>query len=92
MFIHSSSLHLSQDQYWHHIWWTRATHGPQPGKIAGPVLHMPPEGTQQSQLPSKVQGHVRQMLGETSDAERTELVQVKEEKKEDVQGFQQPQQ
>ena len=35
---------------------------------------------------------VRQMLGEMSDAERAELVQVKEEKKEDTQGFQQPQQ
>ena len=35
---------------------------------------------------------VCQMLGEMSEAEHTELVQVKEEKKEDVQGFQQPQQ
>ena len=35
---------------------------------------------------------VRKMLGEMLGAERTELLQVKEEKKEDVQGFQQPQQ
>ena len=26
-------------------------------QVAGPVLHMPPEGTHQPQLPSKVQGH-----------------------------------
>ena len=42
--------------------------------------------------PQKRKAMVRQMLGEMSDAERAELVQVKEEKKEDVQGFQQPQQ
>ena len=35
---------------------------------------------------------VCQMLGEMPEAERTELLQAKEEKKEDVQGFQQPQQ
>ena len=42
--------------------------------------------------PQKHKAMVRQMLGEMSDAERAELVQVKEEKKEDTQGFQQPQQ
>ena len=42
--------------------------------------------------PQKRKAMVRQMLGEMSDAERAELVQVKEEKKEDTQGFQQPQQ
>ena len=35
---------------------------------------------------------VRQMLGEMSETERAELLQVKEEKKEEAQGFQQPQQ
>ena len=42
--------------------------------------------------PQKRKAMVRQILGEMSDAERAELVQVKEEKKEDAQGFQQPQQ
>ena len=42
--------------------------------------------------PQKRKAMVRRMLGEMSDAERAELVQVKEEKKEDTQGFQQPQQ
>ena len=42
--------------------------------------------------PQKRKAMVRQMLGEMSEAEHAELVQNKEEKKEDVQGFQQPQQ
>ena len=42
--------------------------------------------------PQKRKAMVRQILGEMSDAERAELVQVKEGKKEDTQGFQQPQQ
>ena len=42
--------------------------------------------------PQKCKAMVSQMLGEMSDAERAELVKVKEEKKEDTQGFQQPQQ
>ena len=42
--------------------------------------------------PQKRRTMVRQMLGEMSDAERAELLQVKEEKKEEAQGFQQPQQ
>ena len=35
---------------------------------------------------------LHQMLGEMSEVEHAELLQVKEEKKEDTQGFQQPQQ
>ena len=42
--------------------------------------------------PQKHRTMVRQMLGEMSEAERAELLQVKEEKKEEAQGFQQPQQ
>ena len=42
--------------------------------------------------PQKRRTMVHQMLGEMTDAERTELLQVKEEKKEEAQGFQQPQQ
>ena len=42
--------------------------------------------------PQKRRTMVRQMLGEMSEAERVELLQDKQEKKEDVQGFQQPQQ
>ena len=42
--------------------------------------------------PQKCRTMVRQMLGEMSEAERVELLQDKQEKKEDVQGFQQPQQ
>ena len=42
--------------------------------------------------PQKRRTMVRQMLGEMSDAERAELLQVKEEKKEGAQDFRQPQQ
>ena len=42
--------------------------------------------------PQRCKAMVRQMLGEMSNAERAELVQVKEEKKEDAQGFRQPRQ
>ena len=42
--------------------------------------------------PQKCRTMVRQMLGEMSEAERAELLQVKEEKKEEAQDFQQPQQ
>ena len=42
--------------------------------------------------PQKRRTMVRQMLGEMSDAEHAEFAPAKEEKKEDVQGFQQPQQ
>ena len=42
--------------------------------------------------PQKRRTMVRQMLGEMTETERAELLQVKEEKKEEAQGFQQPQQ
>ena len=42
--------------------------------------------------PQKRRTMVRQMLGEMSETERAELLQVKEEKKEEAQGFQQPRQ
>ena len=42
--------------------------------------------------PQKRRTMVRQMLGEMSEAECAELLQVKEEKKEGAQDFQQPQQ
>ena len=42
--------------------------------------------------PQKHKTMVCQMLGEMLDAELAELLQVKEEKKEEVQGFQQPRQ
>ena len=42
--------------------------------------------------PQKRRTMVRQMLGEMSEAERAELLQTKEEKKEEAQDFQQPQQ
>ena len=42
--------------------------------------------------PQKCKAMVRQMLGEMSEAEHAELLQVKEEKKEGAQDFQQPQQ
>ena len=42
--------------------------------------------------PQKRRTMVRQMLGEMSEAERAELLQVKGEKKEEAQDFQQPQQ
>ena len=42
--------------------------------------------------PQKCRTMVQQMLCEMSEAKHAELFQVKEEKKEDKQGFQQPQQ
>ena len=50
------------------------------------------KGHMSRNCPQKCRTMVRWMLGEMSDAERVELLQVKEEKKEEAQGFQQPQQ
>ena len=61
-------------------------------KSQGPCFTCHQKGHISHNCPQKCRTMVRQMLGEMSDAERVELLQVKEEKKEEMQGFQQPRQ